>query len=81
MALNDGPLVKIRGGAWVYLLEWQRRDDGWWAKTGSMTVAPHPRTYAETLTPVETWYPAGDVLQIGGQDYTEVRRTDARTRA
>ena len=80
MALDDGPLVKLKGGPWVYLLEWQRRDDGWWAKTGSMELTARPRSYAETLTPVETWHPAKDVLQITGQDYTKVPRTDARTR-
>lgn len=79
MALNDGPFVKIKGGAWVYLLEWQHRDDGWWAKTSSMELTEKPQSYDETLAEVEAWHHQSEVLQISGQDYSRVPRSDTRS--
>jgi hypothetical protein len=80
MAGLERPLVYdlTRDGRRSTLVEWQRRDDGWWARVTWTEIDPNAGWREDAYIECEEWRPADRVRPVEGEDYSQVPRTHRR---
>jgi hypothetical protein len=71
--MQDPPRVRILPDAAGYILEWQKREDGWWARVTWMEVGG--TAYRAGIEERDEWLPEDRVRPIPGEDYSKVPRT------